>query len=127
LKSGCRIERRRFEHIDRLLPCLGLYLIVAWRTLFVCRLGRECPELDCEAVLEPSEWKAVWVAVAKGKPPTKPPRLSEMVALIARLGGYIARRGSEPGPQVLWIGMQRMHDLAWAWDTFGPGAKQESG
>ena len=40
LKSGCRIERRRFEHIDRVLPCVGLYLIVAWRVLFLCRMGQ---------------------------------------------------------------------------------------
>jgi Transposase DDE domain len=61
LKSGCRIEHRRFEHIDRVLPALALYLIVAWRTLFVCRLGRCCPDIDCEAIFEPSEWKAVWM------------------------------------------------------------------
>lgn len=55
LKSACRIEERRFEDIKRVLPCLGLLLIVAWRTLLVCRLGRECPEVDCEVVFEPSE------------------------------------------------------------------------
>ena len=55
MKSGCRIERRRFEHIDRIVPCLGVYLIVAWRTLFVCHLGRECPDLDCEAIFAPAE------------------------------------------------------------------------
>jgi hypothetical protein len=123
LKSGCRIERRRFEQIDRILPCLGVYLIVAWRTLFVCHLGRNCPDLDCEAIFEPSEWKAVWVAVNNQKPPEKAPKLSEMVHLIATLGGYIERPNSEPGTQTLWIGMQRMYDLGWAWDRFGPGAK----
>lgn len=123
LKSGCRIERRRFEDIDRVLPCLALYLIVSWRTMLVCRLGRECPDLDCEAIFEPSEWKAVWVAVHKKKPPKKPPRLSTMVHLIARLGGYVERPQSEPGVQTVWIGLQRMYDLAWAWDSFGPGAK----
>lgn len=51
LKSGCRVEERRFEDIERLLPCLAIYLIVAWRTLLVCRLGRECPDLECEAFL----------------------------------------------------------------------------
>src|SRR5262249_18319450 len=75
LKSGCRIERRRFEHIDRVLPCLAMYLIVAWRTLFVCHLGRQCPDLDCEAVFETAEWKAVWVAVNHKKPPRHAPRL----------------------------------------------------
>jgi hypothetical protein len=126
LKSGCRIERRRFEHIDRVLPCLGVYLIVAWRTLFVCHLGREFPDLDCEMIFEPSEWKAVWVTVHKKKPPKKVPSLSEMVPLVASLGGYIKRSNSEPGAQTVWIGMQRMYDLALAWDTFGPGATNES-
>lgn len=127
LKSGCRIERRRFEDVRRVLPCLGLYVIVAWRTLFVCRMGRSGPDLDCEAIFEPSEWKAVWVAVHHKKPPRKAPRLGEMVHLIARLGGYIARQDSEPGPQTVWIGLQRMYDLAWAWDSFGPEAKITSG
>jgi hypothetical protein len=127
LKSGCRIERRRFEHIDRVLPCLAMYLIVAWRTLFVCKLGRECPDLDCEAIFEPSEWKAVWVAVHQKQAPKQAPKLQEMVHLIAGLGGYIKRQQSEPGPQTLWIGMQRMFDLAWAWETFGPGATTASG
>jgi len=126
LKSGCRIERRRLEHIDRVLPCLGVYLIVAWRTLFVCHVGRECPDLDCEAVFEPSEWKAVWVAVHHKQPPEQPPRLSEMVHLIAGLGGYVERRNSEPGAQTVWIGLQRMYDLAWGWESFGPEAKTEN-
>jgi hypothetical protein len=126
LKSGCRIERRRFEQVDRILPCLGLYLIVAWRTLFVCHLGRNCPDLDCEAIFLPSEWKSVWVTVQNRKPPKRAPNLSEMVHLVASLGGYIERRNSEPGAQTVWIGLQRMYDLAWAWDRFGPGAKTAS-
>jgi hypothetical protein len=124
LKSGCRVEGRRLEHIDRVLPCLALYCIAAWRTLFVCRMGRACPEVDCEAVLEPSEWKAVWVAVHREAPPKKAPSLGVMVRLIARLGGYVERARGEPGPQTLWVGMQRMYDLAWAWDSFGPGTRR---
>jgi hypothetical protein len=120
LKSGCRIEWRRFENVDRITRCLALYLIVAWRTFFVCRMGRECPDADCETLFEPSEWKAVWVAVHRKTPPKKKPRLSEIVNLIAQLGGYIKRPASHPGTQTIWIGLQRMHDLSWAWETFGP-------
>lgn len=123
LKTGCRIERRRFEHVERILPCLMMYLIVAWRTMFVCRMGRDCPDADCQTLFEPSEWKAVWTAVRHKKPPKKRPTLSEMVHLIARLGGYVEHPEHEPGPQTLWIGLQRMYDLAWAWDTFGPTGK----
>ena len=123
LKSGCRIEERRFEHVDRVERALGLYLIAAWRTLFVARLGRECPDMDCQAVFEPSEWKAVWTATKRKRPPKKRPRLQEIVTLIAQLGGYVPRKDSEPGTQTLWIGMQRMYDLAMAWDAFGPESK----
>ena len=125
LKMGCRIEERRFENTDRLLVCLAVYMIVAWRVLYLCRLGRSFPDLDCEAVFEPSEWKAVWVAVHRQKPPKQPPRLGEMVRLIAELGGYVNCRGRSdaPGPQTVWLGLQRMYDLAWAWDVFGPEAR----
>ena len=122
LKTGCRIEHRRFEQIDRVLPCLAMYLIVAWRLAFVCHLGRECPDINCEAIFEPAEWKAVSAAVHRQPPGETPPTLAEMVHWIASLGGYIQRARSEPGAQTLWIGMQRMYDLAWAWDAFGPDA-----
>ena len=124
LKSGCRVEERRFQHIDRLLPCLALYLIVAWRTLFTCRLARSCPDVECVVIFEPSEWQSVWMAIHRQPPPRNPPRLADMVRLIAQLGGYVNRpsRRDPPGPKTLWLGLQRMRDLAWAWDSFGPGA-----
>jgi hypothetical protein len=125
LKSGCRIEARRFERVDRVERALGLYLIAAWRTMFVTWMGRECPEMDCEAIFEPSEWKAVWSATQRKKPPKKRPKLQEIVTLIAQLGGYVLRNHSEPGTQTLWIGMQRMYDLALAWDAFGPESKMK--
>lgn len=125
LKSGCRAEKRRFEHLDRFLPCLAVYLIVAWRTLYVCRLGREFPDIDCEAVFEPSEWKSVYQVVHRKPPPDKPPRLQEMVRLVAQLGGYINRkRDDEPGPQTVWLGLQRLHDIALCWQIFGPESQK---
>ena len=128
LKSGCRVEQRRFEHLDRELTFVAVSLIVAWRVLMICRLGRSCPDLDCEAVFEPSEWKAVYVAVHQRPAPEQPPPLGEMIRLIAQLGGYVNTPGRKdpPGPQTLWLGMQRMSDLAWAWNTFGPGARAEA-
>lgn len=123
LKSGCRVEERRFEELDRLLNCLAVYLIVAWRTLYVCRLGRSCPDVSCEAVFEPAEWKAVWKVVRDQDPPRAPPRLDEMVRMVAQLGGYVRHKQSQPpGPQTLWIGLQRAHDFALCWQMFGPEA-----
>lgn len=123
LKSGCRIEHRRFEHIDRVLPCLALCMIIAWRTLYVCHLGRSCPDVSCEAVFEPEEWKAVHTVVRRQPPPSVVPSLSEMVRMVARLGGYVDRkRDDPPGAQTIWIGLQRTYDLALSWRLFGPGA-----
>ena len=123
LKSGCRIESRRFEHIDRMFPCLAIYLIVTWRTLFVCRLGREFPEIDCEAIFEPAEWKSVYTIIHKKAPPATVPTLQAMVRMVAQLGGYVNRkRSDEPGPQTIWLGLQRTYDIANCWQTFGPGS-----
>lgn len=128
LKSGCRVEERLFEHIDRLLPCVAVYTIVAWRTLMLVRLGRSCPDMDCEAVFEPAEWKSVWMVIHRKAPPRKPPTLEVILRLIGQLGGYVNRpnRRDLPGPQTTWLGLQRMRDLAWAWNTFGPGAEKRS-
>jgi hypothetical protein len=120
LKSGCRVEERRFETLDRQLTCLAVYMIVAWRTLYVCRLGRSCPDMGCEALFEPAEWKATWKVVRREDPPRKAPPLGIMLRLVAELGGYVNRKCSVPGPQTVWIGLQRVHDFALCWQMFGP-------
>lgn len=124
LKTGCRVEKRLFEHIDRLLPCLSVYLIVAWRTMFVTHMGRNCPDAPCTIILEDSEWKSVWKALSDEPLPERPPRLEDMVRMVAQLGGYVnyPNREDPPGAQTVWRGLQRMFDLAWAWVRFGPGA-----
>jgi hypothetical protein len=122
LKSGCRVEERRFETLTRQLNCLAVYLIIAWRTLYACRLARSHPDVGCEAIFEPEEWKAVCRVVRNQQPPATPPTLGEMVTMVAQLGGYVARRNSPPGPQTLWLGLQRAYDFALCWRLFGPEA-----
>lgn len=128
LKSGCKVESLQFEETSRLEPCLGVYLIVAWRVLFICRLGRSHPEWSCEILFDESEWKSTFrIMYPKKRLPPKPPNLDFMLRLIGELGGWVATPGKAemPGPQTTWIGLQRMHDFARAWNTFGPGAKND--
>lgn len=125
LKQGCKVESRRFETLDRVQRFLGVAMIIAWRTLLVTRLGRACPDVDCEAFFEPSEWKAVYQVTQKRTPPKTPPKLQEMVRMVAQLGGYVNRpRADEPGTDTIWKGLQRMHDMASCWDLFGPGQQE---
>ena len=118
LKSGCTVQELQFETTERFEKCLTLYLIVAWRVLYTMRLGRECPEMPCEVVFSPEEWRAVY-QIVKRKPATSMPTLGEMVTMVAGLGGYLNRKhDGPPGPQTVWIGMQRSRDFALAWITF---------
>lgn len=126
LKSGCQVEKLRFEELERFESCLAVYLIIAWRTLYTVRLGRDFPDLDCEAIFDSDEWKAVYRVVKNEDPPSTPPTLQEMVRLVAQLGGYINRpRVDEPGPQTVALGMQRLHDITRCWRLFGPDARNE--
>lgn len=120
LKSGCRVEERLFERLSRTLNCVAVYSIIAWRITYLCRLGRECPDLSCDVVFSPGEWKSVYRVVRRCRLPSKPPKLNEMIRMIATLGGYDDRPKTQPGPQTLWIGMQRLHCFSLAWDPFGP-------
>lgn len=121
LKSGCKIEDLQFEREDRLQVCLAFYLIVAWRVLYVLKLGRECPQMSCDTVFSEAEWKSVYVVANGTAAPKTPPTLEVIIPMIAALGGYLGRKhDGPPGPQTMWIGLQRMRDFATAWTAFGP-------
>lgn len=121
LKQGCRLEARRFETLDNMWRYMAVALVISWRTLFVMRMGREFPDLSCEAVFEVSEWKSVYQITRKKPPPETPPTLREMVRMVGQLGGFVNRSlGAMPGVETIWKGLQRMHDMALCWDAFGP-------
>jgi hypothetical protein len=122
LKSGCEVEKLQLETTERLMVSVAVYLIVAWRVLYLVRLGRECPDLKCDAVLMPEEWQSVWRVVMGEDPPKKPPSLGVMIRLIAQLGGYVPRPNEPPGAKTMWIGLQRTRDFALAWSIFRPAA-----
>jgi hypothetical protein len=56
LKSGCIIEKLQFESFKAISNCIALYMIVAWRILYLTMLGRACPDMKCSCVFEPDEW-----------------------------------------------------------------------
>lgn len=125
LKSGCTVEKLQFESFKATSNCIALYMIVAWRVLYLTTLGRVCPEIGCDCVFEPDEWQSVYAIVIKKPPPKKPPKLNEIILMIAKLGGFLSRKSDgDPGPKVMWIGIQRMRDFTLAWGTFkGMGAQ----
>ncbi len=122
LKSGCKVEERGLTG-GAIIPFIAVLSVIAWRIMYAMKLGRSCPELSSEILFSSSEWKSVYKVVNKGSDlPEKPPLLGEFIIMIARLGGYLARKNDPPpGPTVMWRGFNKMHTLALAWDSFGDG------
>jgi len=112
LKNGCKVEQLQLQSRERIEVALALYLIVAWRVLYLTRLGRTVPDLSCEVAFSRPEWQAVYWVSRRRAPPSEPPRLQEILSLVAGLGGYLARKGDgPPGPKTIWIGLQRVRDF----------------
>lgn len=110
LKTGCRIESRQLETVERLAVALTLYSIIAWRILYATMLARIDPDLPCTVLLSDDEWQALYCSIQRvPNPIATPPSLAEVILWIAKLGGFLARKGDgAPGPHVLWRGFQHL-------------------
>ena len=116
LKSGCKVEELQLEEQYRLEPCIALYMIIAWRVLFLVMLGRKCPDLPAEAVFDKDECEILYIMKNKKKPPNQSPKLNYVLKMIASFGGYLGRKNDgEPGPKHIWIGLRRLADFT---DTY---------
>lgn len=112
VKNACRIEALQLSTMARLERAIALYLVVAWRIARLMRLGRSCPDLPAELFFEPDEWRGAY-ALLKKPIPKHPPRLNQVIRMIATLGGFLGRKGDgEPGVKTLWWGLQRVTDFA---------------
>ena len=125
LKTGCRVEEIQLKTEEALRPCLAMYLIIAWRILYLTHLGRECPDLPCSVVFEEAEWKAVVGIAVKRKMKAaatlenREPTLNEMILLVGAFGGHLGRKSDgPPGAQSMWQGLTRVRDFAIAWEVF---------
>lgn len=113
LKSGCQIEAKQLETAERLIRCMTLYSVIAWRILYATMLARAAPDLPCTVLLDADEWQGLYcrihrVAIA----PADPPTLRQAVRWIGQLGGFLGRkRDGEPGVTVLWRGFQHLVEV----------------
>lgn len=129
LKTGCRVEQIQLKAAPAVQNCLILYLIISWRLLYLTHLGRQCPALPCGSVFSEAEWKSACLVAAAKKiggyhkgQPLQEPLLGEFIALVAKFGGHLGRRGDKPpGAQALWQGLARVRDFACAWEAIHQG------
>jgi len=55
LKDVCKVETRQMESAEALGRTLTLDMVVAWRLLLLCRLGKEHPHLPASVLYSPEE------------------------------------------------------------------------
>jgi hypothetical protein len=120
LKSGCGIEEHQFESASTLMGCLAIDSIVAWRIMFLTMIGRALPDLPCNIILQDDEWKSLYCFLYhKPDPPEQVPSLGSAVRMIAKLGGFLGRKGDgQPGVEVLWRGMEKLSIIVASWKSF---------
>ena len=99
--------------IERIEKLLVIYMIIAWRIFYLVTLGKSCPDLPCDVVFDKEEWATAWLISKREKPPEKPPKLGEIVQIIARFGGFLGRKGDgSPGAKAIWEGMESVRNYA---------------
>jgi hypothetical protein len=109
LKTGCRIEQRQLQSYDGLRRLLGLLSPLAVRLLQLRAASRQDPQQPAIQVL-PAE--VVAVVAAKAGLPVGGLTAQQCWYSIARLGGYLARKGDgPPGWKTLWRGWLQVQTL----------------
>lgn len=108
LKTGCKVEERQLEHVERLEPLVGVLSVVAVRLLQLKHQAKVDPDTPASrAVPEPYvRTLAAWLKTS-----------TKMTARqfwrgTAQLGGFLARKGDgDPGWQTLWHGWWKLQLL----------------
>jgi Transposase DNA-binding/Transposase Tn5 dimerisation domain len=109
LKSETAVEDLQLGTRRRLEAALGLHLILTWRICTLRDQARAQPAAPCTRLFTPPEWQALSLLVTDAIP-DQPPTLGTAVALLARLGGYLARRSDgPPGHRTIARGLRTLH------------------
>ena len=111
LKSGCKIEELQNRNAERLQKLILMYSIISVRILSMTYLARQKPETLCTVIMEEQEWKVLYCIVNKtSKVPPTIPTMKEVVSYLAKLGGFLGRKGDgEPGVKVIWKGLNELN------------------
>jgi hypothetical protein len=110
-KSGAGVERCRMQRAAHLLRFAVILAFVAVRVLQLREQFEADPDSSCTTVLTETEWKVLWVAVEKTRPPKQPPSAKWAYHAVGRLGGWHdTKRTGRVGPQTLIDGWLRLQE-----------------
>jgi hypothetical protein len=99
--------------------CLTLDLLIAWQIHFLVKQSRQHPDLPASLVFSEDELQVLYLCVEKKPLPSgEPVSLQQATRLVAKLGGFLGRKGDgQPGPKTLGRGLRRLHDMTTGYRT----------
>jgi hypothetical protein len=112
LKTGCKYEDHKFETADRYARMLAIYLPIAVQLLRARWYDRYRPNDPASRLLDPDELDALRALLWTSRKTLSPnPTVTEVVKVIARLGGHLPSNGP-PGWIILERGFTKLNDFA---------------
>jgi hypothetical protein len=89
------------------MKLIAIYSIIALQIMLLSYVARTHPDEPCEQWLTEEEWKILYRAANQtNKLPEKVPTIHEAVVMIAKMGGFLARKSDGfPGVAVIWKGL----------------------
>ena len=124
-KTGCQVEMRRLEHVDRLEPLIGLLSVLAIGLLQLKFVAREHPEAPARSLFDPSMIEAMARYVNQ---PAAKLTVGQFWGGIGRLGGHPGRKGDGPiGWLRAWRGWQSFQLILLGADLYRIKRRQRCG
>lgn len=119
LKTGCRVERRQMRRMERMRPMIALDMVVACMVMGLRDASRKCPHAPAARWLQPEELLALGAFSGMQQAEASSLSVAGAGLLIAKLGGFLARKGDgPPGAEVIWRGLRKLHAITAAYLAF---------
>lgn len=120
-KSGAGVERLRLQTKENLERGGSILAFIAVKLLQIREMALEPEKAKkndlANYVLANNEWKALWIATEKSKPPKKLPTIKWVYFGLGKLGGwYDSKRTGIIGWKALWKGWFRLMDKVEAYN-----------
>ena len=121
LKSGCQVEELQLEEADRMERAIALYCIIAYKLMLITYLARTNPKAPAINAFRKDEIDALYCFSHKTKKlPIEQITIFEAVQLVAKLGGFLGRKGDGfPGVKVVWLGLKSLADITASFCLWG--------
>lgn len=129
LKTGLKIEKLKYETLERYLKAFVLHTIVSWRVEYLKGAARIDSEASVEKYFTADEGALTYLVYHDGgELPEEPPTITEFMLIVAELAGWQRKKNQGPsGSMTIWRGIQKMEAYADAFQIYKKANKRSGG